>query len=452
MSRKILFSSHVSSRRGGAERSLFEIVKHIKLHTHFTPVVILPGRGELYTSLRALGCRVYIVESNWWTVNKKVNRRDAIDAMRHHDMYTIKEMVTIIEKEQPFLCVTNTIVMPWLAYAAALTNTRHAWFLREFGTLDQNLEFSIGVDQVYRTIDHLSDAIFVNSHTLKQHYSALLPTHSKNIIVSFPYVEAAVVSSSSPSPFSPKFDLKLVCIGQVQPSKGQLEAVKALGLLFEKGLRAQLFLVGAEEDAGYVKEIKEYANKHLPAGALVVEGFRENPMDYVYHADISIVCSVSEAFGRVVVESMLAKTPVVGKNAAGVKEIIRDTTIGRLYDDVNGLAKALTELHNNRVVLNELSINAYKFSVKHFSISSSLKGILSYLETAYKSQQHANLNLSSLATAYGYLEVLHIRLNKQLDELLQVKNELTSIKSSRKWRLLSRLGNVIHQTRRLFGR
>lgn len=38
--------------------------------------------------------------------------------------------------------------------------------------------------------------------------------------------------------------------------------------------------------------------------------------------DVELVCSRSEAFGRVTIESMMSSNPVIGANTGGTKELI----------------------------------------------------------------------------------------------------------------------------------
>lgn len=70
-------------------------------------------------------------------------------------------------------------------------------------------------------------------------------------------------------------------------------------------------------------------------------------------AAISVLPSMWESFGMVVVESMAAGTPVVGTRDGALPELIRDSSVGRLFDagqncvveptNVDGLAQAMGE-------------------------------------------------------------------------------------------------------------
>ena len=52
-------------------------------------------------------------------------------------------------------------------------------------------------------------------------------------------------------------------------------------------------------------------------------------------SDIVLVCSKSEAFGRVTIEGMFSGRPVIGARSAATAELIKDGVNGLLYDPGN---------------------------------------------------------------------------------------------------------------------
>lgn len=83
-------------------------------------------------------------------------------------------------------------------------------------------------------------------------------------------------------------------------------------------------------------------------------GDRTDALPELYgRAAVSVLPSLWEAFGMVVVESMATGTPVVGTRDGALPELIRDDGVGRLFDpgptvgaaatNVDGLARALDE-------------------------------------------------------------------------------------------------------------
>ncbi|WP_143294427.1 glycosyltransferase, partial [Burkholderia pseudomallei] len=75
-----------------------------------------------------------------------------------------------------------------------------------------------------------------------------------------------------------------------------------------------------------------------------------------------------EPFGRVIVEGMLAKRPVVAARAGGVVEIVDDDVNGLLCEpgDAHALADALAALRTDAVLCGRLVANGYDTAVNRF--------------------------------------------------------------------------------------
>jgi len=82
---------------------------------------------------------------------------------------------------------------------------------------------------------------------------------------------------------------------------------------------------------------------HLHLGYVVEERFQS----IIYSAaDIFVIPSLQEAFGQTALESMACGTPVVGSDAGGIPEIVRDGATGLLFPagDPRSLAAAIENL------------------------------------------------------------------------------------------------------------
>ena len=82
----------------------------------------------------------------------------------------------------------------------------------------------------------------------------------------------------------------------------------------------------------------------LPAGAVVREPADDASLARAYaSATATVLASVHEAFGLVVVESLAAGTPVAGVRSGALPELLADPRVGALAEpgDVSGLAEAM---------------------------------------------------------------------------------------------------------------
>ena len=103
----------------------------------------------------------------------------------------------------------------------------------------------------------------------------------------------------------------ILIMGRLSRVKRVEEALKALKILRQEGLKAELEVVGPVYDEEYLKELKELTKKLGIEGAVRFRG--AVPHDEVTHcyAEASILVSCSPLFDKVVLEAMSMGLPVV---------------------------------------------------------------------------------------------------------------------------------------------
>jgi glycosyltransferase involved in cell wall biosynthesis len=121
-----------------------------------------------------------------------------------------------------------------------------------------------------------------------------------------------------------------VMVGSLQAGKRQEDAVRALALLRDQGLKAGLWLVGGG-GRQYTAYLQELVREHDLTGQVRFWGQVGNAYPYIQEADALILASRCEAFARVTVEAMKAGKPVIGARSGGTVEQIRDGFNGFLY-------------------------------------------------------------------------------------------------------------------------
>lgn len=131
----------------------------------------------------------------------------------------------------------------------------------------------------------------------------------------------------------------LAVIGQITPWKGQLEAIRVLGLLRSRGVEAHLLIVGEPkflsaatryDNASYQAAIEDLISAEALVDRVQLLGERSDIPAIVAALDALLVPSWEEPFGRVVVEAMAAGLPVLATSMGGPAEIIRDGVDGLL--------------------------------------------------------------------------------------------------------------------------
>lgn len=327
----LLFVSH-SPWLGGAERSLRDLVEALagdhEVH------VVLPRRGPLAEPLAHAGASVSVVPARWWAC-------DAGSRPRWPDPRAVERIREILRARHPRIVVTNTMVHPPGALAAALQGVPHLWWIREFGERDHGFRFLLGPRGTLRAIDRLSRLVLVSSEAVRAECARTIRASRLRFVPHAVKMTAAGEPATDPV----ATPVRLVLVGRIRPSKGQEEAVQALGHLASEGIDAELDLLGAGTP-GDVERVRGLAQRLHVAERVRFHGDVADPLTIVDRADVVLMCSREEAFGRATVEAMKRGRPVVGAASGGTLELIEPDRSGLLYPpgDARALAGAIARL------------------------------------------------------------------------------------------------------------
>lgn len=194
-------------------------------------------------------------------------------------------------------------------------------------------------------------------------------------------------------------------IGQIAPWKRQEDAIEALRLLLARGLDTQLWVVGEpkfrEENIAYAERLKTMAAAADLAGRVVFTGFRSDIREICRAADLLVLCSDNEPFGRVLIEAMGEGIPVVGTRAGGVPEIVTEGASGLLYEvgDVGALADRIGELIAQPARRLAMGRAAYDRARRKFGIASTVAKV----EALYRELRPVRSAGPRVAIVHDYL-------------------------------------------------
>ena len=186
-----------------------------------------------------------------------------------------------------------------------------------------------------------------------------------------PYGIADEGASFTRSPAAPDEDLEVLYVGIVLESKGTLDLVEASALLWQRGLRFRLTMVG-DCSTEMTRRLRDAAGAY--ADRLELAGVLTGEAKWDRYRRANLFCFPSfyevETFGVVCLEAMMFGLPVVATRWRGIQDIVQDGVTGRLVAtrDVTGLAAALETLLTDpgmRVAYGEAGRRRY---LEHFTL------------------------------------------------------------------------------------
>jgi glycosyltransferase involved in cell wall biosynthesis len=134
-------------------------------------------------------------------------------------------------------------------------------------------------------------------------------------------------------------DEVLAVVAQLTPWKGQDDAIRMLAALIEERPRARLLIAGSAkfsaastrfDNTAYADGLRALAAELGVADRVGFLGERSDVPAILAAADVALVPSWREAFGRSALEAMAMAVPVVVTSVGGPAEIIRDGVDGRV--------------------------------------------------------------------------------------------------------------------------
>ena len=300
------------------------------------PLVVLPGYGNAEKMLRDNHIEYTFVQSRSGLTPIGEDGDEP-----YMNLIAIKEIERLIKKHYIKLVHLNSSHTYVGALAARNTERPYIWHIRE-NIKEQGLKF---IDEVkkYSLINEAVEIIAVSDYV-----GSCYPQLNQDKVVCIYdgvdtkkyYYEHDIMTGET---------IRIMMPGIMVPLKGQHQLIKAAYGLKKSGMKFDISLVGSG-DANYIKMIEEMIDQFDLNDMVHLYGRINNLEDWYRNTDIVVVCSRSEAFGRVTVEAQLAGCIVIGADCGATPELIHDGITGYLYelDDVEMLTAQIIKVCNNK--------------------------------------------------------------------------------------------------------
>lgn len=178
---------------------------------------------------------------------------------------------------------------------------------------------------------------------------------------------------------SSKIDLKIPenafvvgMVGRISEQKAPDIFVKAAEIVKQRISNSFFVIVG---DGPLLNEIKDQIHNSNLEDSFLITGWSSEPIEYSRYFDVSCLFSRWEAFGLVLAEYMMMRSPIVATNVDAIPNLIKNNENGLLIceDDYKEASDAICKLHDNANLIKQLTDHAYKDLLKRFDIKLVIK-------------------------------------------------------------------------------
>jgi len=350
--RVLIFEPYPMGRIGGNLRTLSYILEQLD-RSSVQPVIVAPMASEFLDDVRASGTECLIIEppSSIGRYGGKALKDGLLAKLRSaFDMVRYNLRIARLLRTRKFdVIYANSIrAVLFVGLAARLTRTPLLWYVK--GELNNPWLDRFG----YAVCDRI---LFFCEANRDDKYPALARKYRQKIGILRIGIDPAMTEAVERRDRSHvRRDLALdparvntIVLGQLYRPKGQHFAIEALAAVVKNYPEVKLYIVGdhvIEEYRGYRAELDALVANYGLSEHVVFTGWRTDAVDILASMDIMLHPSLSEGFGRAVLEAMALGKPVVVSRVGGLREIIRHGENGFLVapGDVAGISAAWSEL------------------------------------------------------------------------------------------------------------
>ena len=223
-------------------------------------------------------------------------------------------------------------------------------------------------------VNRIANKVVCNSHGLANSLRMQGVSPEKIIVVH------NGIDLSTPIPEKAFFDrngqeLILGTVGSLVARKCVDHLILCLAKLnHELGVRSRLIVLGEGPE---LNRLVQVAKEHSVDSLVIFVGFSQNPLEWIQHFDIFLFASRQEGFGRVLIEAMLCKVPIVSADVVGPNEVVLHGETGFLYPhgDIDALVNYVLVMNSDAALRQHLGEAGLNRVAAKFSIDAYVNGV-----------------------------------------------------------------------------
>ena len=326
--------------------------------------VLLPHSGAMCDILKQNNI-LYVVSHYYWWVNdnhglfqKLLNKRKQL-----LNYWWIKRILRGLGDTHFDLIYSNSVTVDIGLFIAERLHIPHIWHFREsLVQFNLSLSLSLSLSLLHRPVN---SAYILISQYMMDYYRPYLSADRMYCI----YNGVSLPQGVYRQKLNQVIDhLKVVCIGVLCEQKNQLELLRAQVVLYQRGVVIETYFLGSAK-SDYLQQMENYIDANGIRRYAHIMGHTDDVYAIMQDMNVGVVCAHDEAFGRVTIEEMLMRMPVVVSQSGANAELLRNGQDGIVYPlgDTEALAEALHQYVMYPELLQVQGNSAYQYAVEHFS-------------------------------------------------------------------------------------
>lgn len=223
-------------------------------------------------------------------------------------------------------------------------------------------------------LNNTVDCFIAISQSIKQEY-VKKGIEEQRIEVIYNGVNPEGINEKKYEDLKSKFNI--IMAGSICEGKGQMQALRAINNLdsqYKKFIHLDIIGDGLTD---YMSDLKKFVNENFLDEIVSFKGYDNCLKKQFSNYDLGLVCSRAEGFGRITVEYMLAKIPVIVSDTGANREIVDDEVNGLIYkyNDIQDLSNKILYLYKNRKLLESFGESAIIKAKNNFVSDINVKNI-----------------------------------------------------------------------------
>jgi len=372
-----MYISH-ERKMGGANLCLFELAKEMKARGHEVYVTVLFKNCPLAVELNKNGINTIPAFFGWWQMPRRWNPllKAVFWFLYCLEWFQKLRLSYVVKEKEIDIIHSNSSCIDLGLKISMKTGIPHVWHFREFGDADYNLEYLYGRDKSISIINKNAENIIFISESLRNYYGDI--KNSKRRVVIYDGISEKYLINKR---YSAEKPIVFLVTGNLSRNKNQKLVLEAALILKQKGIYDfRVLVAGAAssltESQKYEKELRDYKGKYK-LDQVEFLGYIKDMNQIRRVANVEIIASVKEAFGRVTVEAMFAGNPVIASDSGANIELIDNKKNGLLFemDNANSLAEKMEYFIKHSSEIEPMGRYGKNIGIKKYMLQNSTNSI-----------------------------------------------------------------------------